>query len=155
MRKNTFWTVPLYCIAAGLVAFFLIVFGVGRFAVVTGPDGSVSSDEGRVLLIYGLVMAATLIIGGPQFFVKLTRKEIFISASVTVAVDLILLLVQELFHPTGSMAATLGYLGLISEWSTFVPLLLSRVTDSYLLCSIVGALAPYLFVLFGKKKLDQ
>ena len=75
IRKNTLLTVPLYCTAASLFTFFLVVYGIGRFALIIQPDGSVTSDEGKTLLIYGFILAASLLIGGPLLFGKMTKKR--------------------------------------------------------------------------------
>ena len=154
IRKNTLFTVPLYCVAAGLICFFIIVYGVGRFAVVTQPDGSLASDEGRVLLLYGLVLAASLAVGGPLLFSRLTKKEIAVSATVMVVFRLVTLLLEALLSPTGSLAVTFSYLAMPGEWYTFIPLLLYRLTGSFLLSAVLGAFTPYIFILFGKKRLE-
>lgn len=154
IRKNTLFTVPLYCIAAGFISFYLIVYGVGRFAIVTLPDGTFASDENKVLLIYGLLLAATLAIG-PLLFRRLTKKEIAVSATVMAAFQLILILLQTIVSPTGRLALTFSYLSRPGEWASFIPLALYRLTGRDLLSAIPGALAPYIFVLFGKKRLDQ
>lgn len=151
MRKNTVWTVPLFCIAASLLTFFLIVYGVGRFAVITLPDGTVTSSVGRELLIYGCVFAAGLIIGGFYLFAKLTRKEIRVSATIMVVYQLVIILLQELPIPSGRMALTLSFLGMAGEWYSFVPMLLYRVTGSTIVSAVLGAFTPYVFLLFGKK----
>lgn len=154
IRKNTIWTVPLFCIAAGAASFFLVAFGVGRFAVVIGPDGSRTSDTGRVLLIYGLLLAAALIIGGLCLFCRMTRREIALSATVTAGFQLLLTLAGYFLPMSSSLSATVSFLSMISEWSSFVPMVMYEITDSYLVSSLVGAFVPYLFVLFGKKSLE-
>lgn len=151
MRKNTLFTVPLFCIAAGFLSFYLIVYGVGRFAVVTAPDGSIYADTGRELLIYGCIFAASLIIGGLLLFSRLTKKEIAISATIVVVYQLVIILLQTFLSPTGNLAVTLSYLGMVNEWSTFVPLALYHLTGGLLLSAMLGAFTPYVFVLFGKK----
>ncbi len=152
MRKNTLFTVPLFCIAASLVSFYLIVYGIGRFAIVTLPDGTVTSDANRSLLIYGFILAASLIIGGLLFFKKLTKKEILVSATIWAVFHLVLLLIELLFDVTGSLAAAISYLGMTSDWCSFIPMLLMRLTNSFIFSAVVGCLSPYLFVFFGKKR---
>lgn len=154
IRKNTLFTVPLFCVAAGFACFYLIVYGVGRFAIVMLPDGTRTSDEGRVLLLYGLVLAASLTIGGPLLFRRLTKKEIAVSATVMVVFQLALILLQSALSPTGSLALTFTYLAMPGEWYTFIPLLLYRLTGSFLLSAVLGAFTPYILILFGKKRLE-
>lgn len=151
IRKNTLFTVPLYCIAAGLICFYLVVYGVARFAVVTLPDGSLASDKGRVLLIYGLLMAAALAIGR-RLFRRMTRKEIAVSASIMAAFQLITILLEAILSPTDSLALTFFYLSMPGEWAAFIPLLLYRLTGSELFSAVIGSFSPFLFVLFGKKR---
>lgn len=150
MRKNTLFTVPLFCAAASLITFFLVVFGVGRFAVITLPDGAVTSSAGRALLIYGCIFAAALIIGGLLLFTRLTKKEIRVSATIMVVYQLVIILLQTFPIPTGRMALTLSYLGMASEWCSFVPLVLYRLTGSPGLSAVLGAFTPYVLILFGK-----
>lgn len=155
MRKNTVWTVPLFCIAAGFAAFYLIAYGVGRFAVVTAPDGTVSSDEGRVLLIYGCIFAAGLIIGGFYLFARLTKREILVSATIIVVYHLVLILLDTVLPAKSDrLAMTFLYLGMANEWCSFVPLAIYRLTGSLILSNVLGAFTPYVFILFGKKSLE-
>lgn len=155
MRKNTLFTVPLYCIAASVITFFLIVYGIGRFAIVTAEDGTITSDEGRVLLIYGFILAASLLIGGPLLFSKMTKKEIALSATVWAAFHLVLQVIGYVFPMTGSLAVTYSYLSMSNDWGSFVPLLAMRFTDNTLFSNILSLFTPYLFVLFGKKRLEK
>ncbi len=97
IRKKIFWKVPLFCIVAGVIAFNAVVFLIGRFAIITLPDGSITSDNTRVLIMYGAIFIVTLIVGGMVFFRNMTRKEIFFSASIVVAIGLIMNLTQFTF----------------------------------------------------------
>lgn len=56
VNKKMFWKVPLFCMAAGVIAFNAVVFLVGRFTLITLPDGSITADNTRVLIIYGGVL---------------------------------------------------------------------------------------------------
>lgn len=153
IRKNTLFIVPLYCVVMGFLCFYLVIFCLARFAVSALPDGGVASDDGKVLLIYGFAMAAVLFLG-ELLFRRMTKKELAVSATIVVALHLASLLILYLFAPGGALAASLSRFSLLAgEWSTFVPLLLGRLTGSVLLSDIIGSLSPYLFVLFGKKEL--
>lgn len=151
IRKNTIWTVPLFCIAAGVIAFFLIAYGFGRFAIVTLPDGTLASDTRRVLLLYGFVLAASLIIGGMRLFSRMTRAEIALSATIVAVFQLIITLIVQFVPLSGTVATTFSYLGMISEWSSFIPLLVLELTGNVFFSALVGVFTPYLFVPFGKK----
>ena len=88
--QEGFWKVPLFCIVAGVIAFNAVVYLLGRFTIVTLPDGSITSDNTRQLIMYAAIFIVTLIVGGKVFFRNMTRKEIFFSASIIVAIGLIL-----------------------------------------------------------------
>lgn len=126
----------------GVIAFNAVVFMIGRFTIVTLPDGTITSDNTRVLIIYGAIFIVTLIVGGIVFFRNMTRKEIFFSASIIVAIGLIMDLTQWAFDfTTGPGAVFFMYASQIFEWSSIVPQLLYRVNENL-----------YLFILFGKKE---
>jgi len=153
IRKKVLWKVPLFCIVAGVFAFNAVVFLLGRFAIVTLPDGTITSDNTRVLIVYGAIFIVTLIVGGMFFFRNMTRKEIFFSASIIVAIGLIMDLTQWAFNlTTGLGAVFFMYAYQIFEWSSIVPQLLYRVNENLWLGAFIGSFAPYLFILFGKKE---
>ena len=153
IRKGIFWRVPLFCILAGVIAFNMIVFLLGRFAIVRLPDWTITTDNTRMLIIYGAIFIVTLIVGGMVFFRNMTRKEIFFSASIIVAINWIMILTQWAFNlTTGPGAIFFMYASQIFEWSSIVPLLLYRVNENLLLGAFIGSLMPYLFIPFGKKE---
>lgn len=87
VRKKTLWRVPLYCIIAGVVIFYLMIHLLARFAIVTLPDGSVEVNDTRSLIIADVVFTAVVLLGGFVFFHNMTKKEIFFSATIIVAFD--------------------------------------------------------------------
>jgi hypothetical protein len=152
IKKKTLWRVPLFCILAGVVSFNAIVFLAGRLITVRLPDGSVTADHTRVLILYGAIFVATVMLGGLVFFRNMTRKEIFFSASIVVAFGLATNLTQwALGLTTGRGAVFFLYASQIFEWSSVVPLLLYRLHQNLWLGACVGSLTPYLFIPFGKK----
>lgn len=153
IRKKIFWKVPLFCIVASMIAFNAVVFLIGRFTIVTLPDGTITSDNTRVLLVYGAIFIVTLIVGGMVFFRNMTRKEIFFSASIIVAISLIMDLTQWAFNlTTGPGAVFFMYASQIFEWSSIVPQLLYRVNENLWFGAFIGSLTPYLFIPFGKRE---
>ncbi|MEI3102469.1 MAG: hypothetical protein V8T45_12405 [Oscillospiraceae bacterium] len=68
--KRNWWKVPLYCLIASWICFQLEVRLLLRFAIVTLPDGSISSDSTRSLIVFALVFMAVLLIGGLAFSEK-------------------------------------------------------------------------------------
>lgn len=85
MRKKTLWRAPLFCAAAGMTAFYAVAFPLGRFILVTLPDGAVTADITRQRILYGGILLTTLLTGGLAFFRGMTRKELFLSASIAAA----------------------------------------------------------------------
>lgn len=89
MRKS-WWKVSLYCIVASWICFQLEIHLLGRWALITLPDGSISSDNTRWMIMSAFLFLAVVCVGGFLFFRKMTRKEIFCSASVLVALNIVL-----------------------------------------------------------------
>ena len=66
MRK-TWWKVPLYCIVASWVSFQLETI-LGRWTLVTLPDGSLTTDFTRWRIMEAVLLAAIVCVGGFLFF---------------------------------------------------------------------------------------
>lgn len=154
IRLSTLWKVPVYCIVTGFLAFNAAIYLISHFAIIQ-QDGEISSDPAKVLIIYGLIFAVTLFIGGFVLFRSLTRKEIFISASIVVVFGLVMHLIQWKFNlTTGSSAIFFIYVSRIFEWCRIVPQLLFNIIKNSLICNFIGCLTPYLFIMFGKKAIS-
>ncbi len=143
--KKSFWKVPLYCMIASWICFQLEI-RLGRFAVITLPDGSVTADNTRWLIMTGILYIAIIAIGSIFFFRNMTRKEIFYSASVLVAINVIVGLIS--YKIQGMLAF---YWAELSEWNIFVVQLLWQANINPLIISIVSWILPYIFIIFGKK----
>lgn len=77
IRKNILWRVPVYCMAAGVVSFEILVRLLVHFKVFQpGPDGTVTTNVPLDLFIRGAVFAAAVLLGG-ALLRKMTAKEIF------------------------------------------------------------------------------
>ncbi len=146
--KKTWWKVPVYCLASSWICFQLEVRLLLRLAIVTLPDGSISSDNTRALIIYGVLFLAVLLIGGLVFFRNIGRKELLLSAFLMILLDLFW--AAQAYKDQGMLAF---YRGKFTEWSIFIPQLLYRlgVDTENLLPEFLRCLAPLLFVPFGKK----
>ena len=144
--KHSWWKVPAYCILAGWVCFQLMVRVLGRFALVTLPDGTITSDNTRWMLLSGLVFVAAVVVGGLVFFRRMTRRELLCSASVMVALNAVGGLIA---YKTSS---TFSFFWMeIGEWSSFVSQLLFRMNVNEWVSAAITWAVPLLFVLFGKK----
>lgn len=144
MRRSTLWRVPLYSIAVGYVCFYLVVYLLGRFAFIH-EAGSISIDPIRSLLLYALVFVVVVAGGGLVLFRQMTRREIFWSATIMVALYAVLLVVQLRFPMiTVSLAP-------IYEWTQFPSQLVYRSTGLFWPGIVLQCLAPYCFVPFGQR----
>ena len=147
--KRNWWKVPLYCLIASWICFQLEVRLLLRFAIVTMPDGSISSDSTRSLIVFAFVFVAVLLIGGLAFFRKISRRELLVSALVMVALNVVATLIA--YKAQGMFAL---YWSEFTEWSIFIPQLLYKLgmEPDNLLAGVLSWLAPLLFVPFGKKE---
>lgn len=145
--KKSWWNVPLYCMLASWVCFQLEVRFLGKWAIVSLPDGSVSTDSTRWLLLNVVLFIVVVAIGGCFFFRKLTRRELFCSASVLAVLDLVFGLIAYKIQGTFSL-----YFAELTEWSSFISTLLVHVTSNLWLSAVIcWVVPPYIFLLFGKK----
>ena len=78
--QRVWWKVPLYCVAAGYISWWLMVGYIGRLAIRKLPDGTITSDNQIWMLLSGMVFVIVLLVGGVLFFRKMTRKELLCSA---------------------------------------------------------------------------
>lgn len=145
--KKSWWKVPLYCLAAGWICFELEVRLLGRFAIVTLPDGSITSDNTRWIIMCGILFVITIAVGGLFFFRRMSRQELFVSASVMVALNAVCSLIAYKTNGTFSF-----YWAELTEWSSFVPQLLYRLQINEWISAILTWALPYLFLLFGKSR---
>lgn len=145
--KTSWWKVPLYCMVAGWICFELEVRLLGRFAIVTLPDGSITSDNTRWIIMCGILFVITIAVGGLFFFRRMSRRELFVSASVMVVLNVVCGLIA---YKTNSVFSF--YWTELTEWSSFVPQLLYRLQVNEWISAILTWALPYLFLLFGKRR---
>ena len=62
--KKSWWKIPVYCMAASWVCFQMEVHFLGKWTIVTLPDGSLSSDNTRWVIISAVLFLAVVCIGG-------------------------------------------------------------------------------------------
>ena len=152
LRPHTLWRVPVYCIAAGIVTYFLTIF-LGRWFFVvssTGTDGMlhVSLDPIRSSIFQWILFLALLLLGGLWASRSMTRWEIALSAAIAAALYLAVTL-AELCLPAfpGSLSLLLAPL---TSWTAALSSLLLRLTDHLFLSVLLPDFLPFLFILFGK-----
>ena len=106
--KKSWWKVPLYCMVASWICFQLEIRFLGRWAIVTLPDGSISSDNTRWMLMSAGLFLAVVCIGGFFLFRKMTRKEIFFSSSALVALNIYILDAKNIYIICHALEWTFG-----------------------------------------------
>ena len=148
---GSLWKVPAYCMIAGWICFQLEIRFLGRFALVTLPDGAISADNTRWLILTGVLFCLVLALGALVFFRKMTRRELAVSATAAFVINAVIG-VSAYISRTGWLSLVYSE---ISEWCSVLPQLLGLVTDNQWISAVVIWAAPYLFVLFGKKTADQ
>ena len=90
-----------------------------QLTIVTMPDGSISSDNTRLLIMYGTLFFSVVLIGGLCFFRKISRKELLLSAFLMIMLDFYMML-----KAWTDMELLDFYWGELTEWSIFIPQLL-------------------------------
>ena len=150
--KHSFWRVPLIALIAAFLYTPLYVRIVLKFGVVE-PD--VIDDRVSLLTSAGLLVAI-VVLGGIVLLRKQTRKEIFVSAAILSVYGLLLMAIQLLTNSTtGPAAVVFMYLSKPLEWTGFFPELYLYLQEYFeISLPIIGwlrYLAPFLFVLFGRR----
>jgi membrane-associated HD superfamily phosphohydrolase len=153
--KNYIWKVPLYCFISGIIDFHLSVKMLS-WTLIRLPAGSVTSDNTKAIIVYGIIFMVSLLIGGFVFFRKMTKRELFYSTSVLVIYGILLALVQKMFHITSGFAVMwMLYLWRPFEMFTFILQLLLNLGINTWVVIFVEIFTPYLFILFGKKQIQS
>lgn len=156
MKKfpSSWWRVPLYCVAAGIVTFWVTVLIGGRFIAVTdmGADGipTISVDPVRSATFNGILFVAVLLIGGFWFLKGMEKREIAVSAAIASLIYLLLVAFQ-VFLPAVAGKFVMQITPL-QNWIAIPGALLTQLTHN-VKCSIwMTNFTPFLFLLFGKKR---
>ena len=83
LRPGTLWRVPVFCIIASWLSYYITINGGFLYVVrTTGADGAVevSVDPLRSTLFQGVLFLAILLLGGLWAFRSMTKLEIAASA---------------------------------------------------------------------------
>ena len=154
LRPGTLWRVPVFCIIASWLSYYITIYG-GFFYVVrtTGADGAVevSVDPLRSTLFQGVLFLAILLLGGLWAFRSMTKLEIAASAALISAVYLVVILLQ-LYLPGFPLALSV-WLAPFQNWKGILSSLLLRFMNFHLALA-ASAFAPFLFVPFGRRQKD-
>lgn len=153
IRIQTLWKVPVFCMVASLISFYLTVYIGGFFFTVKtlGTDGitQVSADPLRSAIFNGVLFLLVLLVGGLLVFRSMTKAEIAVSVGITSGIYLLIVLAQ-LYMPGFplSLSITLAY---IQNWTGILSSFLLKLTNNLTLSVIFSSFAPLLFIPFGKK----
>ena len=154
LRPGTLWRVPVFCIIASWLSYYITIYG-GFFYVVrtTGADGAVevSVDPLRSTFFQGVLFLAILLLGGLWAFRSMTKLEIAASAALISALYLVVILLQ-LYLP-GFPPALSVWLAPFQNWKGILSSLLLRFMNFHLALA-ASAFAPFLFVPFGRRQKD-
>ena len=163
--KKPIWRVPLVLGALGVINRLLslaggLIWGSIQRARGPGPDGSVVITTGYVREIVTVLGCLLFWWAGWKFVRGLTRREIFWSASIMALVNAALLAAEQIGQAvTGSYPMWVYRLWVLAEGSGWVNQLFLRlflaVGSTSNLWVISGVLAPYLYLVFGKKSAPQ
>ena len=97
LRPRTLWRVPVFCIIASWLSYYITIYGGFLYVVrTTGADGAVevSVDPLRSTIFQGVLFLAILLLGGLWAFRSMTKLEIAASAALISAVYLVVILLQ-------------------------------------------------------------
>ena len=149
MNRLNLWKVPAYGMLSGFMCHLLLVYVLGRLAIVTLPDGSITVDNGRWMLLSAILFVIVLAVGW-VLFRALPRRELLVSASILVGLNVLFGVLS---------AATNGSFGFfwysLSEWDSIVSQLLHAAGMNMWASTIITwLLPPYIFVLFGRRSVD-
>ncbi len=152
LRPGTLWRVPVFCIIASWLSYYITIYGGFLYVVrTTGADGAVevSVDPLRSTLFQGVLFLAILLLGGLWAFRSMTKLEIAASAALISAVYLVVLLLQ-LYLP-GFPPALSVWLAPFQNWKGILSSLLLRFMNFHLALA-ASTFAPFLFVPFGRRQ---
>ena len=154
LRPRTLWRVPVFCIIASWLSYYITIYGGFLYVVrTTGADGAVevSVDPLRSTLFQGVLFLAILLLGGLWAFRSMTKLEIAASAALISALYLVVILLQ-LYLP-GFPPALSVWLAPFQNWKGILSSLLLRFINFHLALA-ASAFAPFLFVPFGRRQKD-
>lgn len=153
VRKGTLWRVPAICVPGSLVSYYVTIYFGGHFftASSVAPDGSIilSVDPVRSA-IWNSALFLIVLLGGMRFLQHMTRKEIAVSAGLTTALYLAVVLTQ-LYLP--GFPDSLGFLlAPLQNWTGIFASPFLKLTGNFTFSVIAGNYAPLLFIPFGRKE---
>ena len=157
IRTKTLWRVPVFCLVASWISFYVTIY-LGQYCFVVkklGDDGVMNSsiDPVASAIFKGTLFLGVLLLGGLWAFRTMTKKEIAYSAGIISAIYLILALLQMSF-PTilGSGNFTVAAL---RNWVATFSFALFKISNSPHFALLASSFIPLLFIPFGRKTIKN
>ena len=153
IRRTQLWKVPVFCIAAGIISFYLTVYTIATFGVVPLHNGHLTSNETLSTAVMVFTFLASFVLGW-LLLRTMTKREIFWSATILVAAQLIMQTAQLATSGVDlSLSNRIGIcLTYATEWCRLISVALHRFIDNLWVCAFLICFAPYVFILFGRKE---
>lgn len=153
IRIQTLWKVPVFCMVASWISFYLTVYIGGFFFTVKTVDADgvtqVSADPVRSAIFHTALFLIVLLVGGLWVFRSMSKAEVTVSAGIASGIYLLIVLAQlYISNFPLSMSVTLAY---IQNWTGTLSSFLLKLTDNLALSVILSSFAPLLFIPFGRK----
>ncbi|MBR2894696.1 MAG: hypothetical protein IKC03_03425 [Oscillospiraceae bacterium] len=145
--KNSWWKVPIYCIITGWITFQLEVYIGGSFLITTLPNGAIATNTTNWFIIQGIWFCAALI-GGSLCFRRMSKQELFCSASVMVLFNILGGLIVHFFQ---SVVPLGGIYAQASNWTGWIHQVVCNIGINPWVGVVLAWAIPYLFVFFGKR----
>ena len=143
--KKSCWQVSSYCLIASYLGFLLMGKVLGRFALITLPDGTTSHDPTLWLQLSSIPLALSLLVAF-LLFRRMTRRELLCSVAVAVTLSAVFSLLSL------TQSFTFAWLSsMMVYWADFVCTFLHRLIPLGWLYMICTWTLPFVFVLFGKQ----
>ncbi len=150
IRINMLWRVPVFCILASWISFYLTIY-LGRFFFIQEIEQTWSANPVRLFIFNAMLFIIILLIGGLGVFKTMTRLEIAVSATITSCIYFSLTVLQHyLFEFFIS-----SQLWNVQHWPNLIYSIYFHLTNNVYMSVALGNLSPFLFVLFGKKAISS
>ena len=155
--KRPVFRVPLVLMALGVVCRIVSFFAGylwGSYLHAQGPDpetGIFYLSAGPTTAIMILVSCLLFWWAGWRFVRGLSRRQVFLSASIMTAISAVLLAAEQIAQAMGNYPMWLFHLYSLAEGSQWVMLLLAHLFNAGISTAVVSIFAPYLYLIFAKK----
>ena len=157
--KKPLWRVPLVLAGTGIVCSilsFLMAFVWGRIQIARCPDpvtGACQISTGYLSVLSAILAFVLFWLAGWRFVRGLERRQIFLSATIMVVWQAVLLIWEQISQAMGGYSMWVYRIYATVEASSWASQLLFRLFDQVSWPLAVPALfTPYLYILLGKSK---